>query len=368
MNARRFTFLFLVASLGVVLLALGSLRNSTTENVVQATGRHATSGHTDRGSQAFTHWNNDDPPVVPTQCAACHGTPGFLDFLGEDGSAPGTVDQAAPAGEVVQCNACHNPSAHALERVAFNSGAEVEPVGSEAPCLICHQSRQSTDSVEAALQGLADDVVSPDLSFIDPHYKIAASTQRGSAARSGYQYPDRQYAGYFAHAAGAEICTDCHNPHSLAVQPQLCATCHSNVAGIGDLTGIRTQPGDYDGDGDTREGIHSEVVSLHERLLDALQQYARSVAGKPIVYGAAFPYFVVDSNDNGMADPEEMNPGNRYDAWTPRMIRAAYNYQFVQKDGGGYVHNARYVLQLLHDSLVDLGETRSLPAAGLSRP
>ena len=203
---------------------------------------------------------------------------------------------------------------------------------------------------------MADDAVSRALSFINPHYNFAASTQLGTVARSGYEYADREYAGYFAHAAGAETCVDCHNPHSLTVEPKKCAACHTNVVGQGDFRAIRTQRADYDGDGDTMEGIYEEIASLQALMLKAIQEYARRVVNKPIAYADRFPYFFVDTNGNSIADTGEIQFGNRYDAWTPRLLKAAYNYQFVKKDAGGYVHNPRYVIQLLHDSLMDLGE------------
>jgi hypothetical protein len=367
MQSKTFVLLLLLISLIVLGLSARSLNRLTNESVVQATNRYATSGHADREARAFTLWSNNDPPVVPAFCARCHGTPGFLDYLGADGSPPGAMNRRAPAGEVVTCIACHNPTAHALEQVAFQSGVEFKPVQTEATCLICHQSLESTNGLRDALEGLEDDVVSP-YSFIDPHYKIAASTQLGSVAHSGYEYPEREYAGYFAHAAGAETCTDCHNPHDLTVEPKKCAPCHLNVVRNVNFLSIRTQKTDYDGDLDTTEGIYSEIRSLQALLLKAIQEYARRVAGKPIVYADQSPYFCIDANDNGIADAEEINTDNSYDAWTPRLLRAAYNYQFVVKDAGGYVHNPRYVIQLLHDSLIALEKQVPLPDVKLLRP
>lgn len=368
MQTKTFTLLFLLVCLISLWFSARSLDNLSRVSVYQATDEQALSGHADRESLSFTNWNNNDPPLIPPACAGCHGTTGFLDFLGEDGSTPGRVDREAPAGEVITCVACHNPSAHTLERVVFHSGAEFEPSRAEAVCLVCHQSRQSTSGIQAALQGLAEDGVSSDLSFINPHYNFAASTQLGSRARSGYEYPELEYAGYFYHAPGAQTCTDCHNPHSLKVAPQKCAVCHTNVVGESDFRAIRDRKKDFDGDGNTSEGIYHEIASLHERLLGTIQAYARSLGGKPIVYGETFPYFFVDINDNGIADADEMNRGNRYDAWTPRLLKAAYNYQFVKKDPGGYVHNPLYVIQLLHDSLKDLQTQVSLPEVRLKRP
>ena len=80
------------------------------------------------------------------------------------------------------------------------------------------------------------------------------------------------------------------------------------------------------------------------------------MAGKPIAYTPeVYPYFFVDLNGNGTVDKDEGKFPNRYKAWTPRLMKAAYNYQFVVKDPGAYAHNPTYATELLHDSLADLG-------------
>ncbi len=89
------------------------------------------SGHADAGAAAFTHWNEENPAEIPVTCAKCHSTPGFQDFVGADGSAAGAVDQSAPVGTVITCEACHNPQADALTSVVFPSGAEVTGLGGE---------------------------------------------------------------------------------------------------------------------------------------------------------------------------------------------------------------------------------------------
>jgi hypothetical protein len=368
MNTKTVTFLFLLLALGLVLFAYGALNRGTAEGVVRATERYVGSGHADRTARAFTYWNDNDPPLIPALCARCHGTPGFLAYLGEDDLHAGLVNRGAPAGTPVTCLACHNPTAHRLAEVDFTSTVRFPPVGSEAVCLACHQTRESTLSILVTLRGRADDTVAPGLSFISPHYNFAASTQLGAVAASGYEYPDRQYAGYFRHAASAETCTDCHNPHGLAVTPQKCAVCHLNVVGRDHFRAIRTQRADYDGDGDAAEGIYGEIGTLQAQLLGAIQAYAHRVTGTPIAWADQFPYFCVDADANGVADAAECTPGNRYNAWTPRLLKAAYNYQFAAKDPGGYVHNARYVIQLLHDSLADLTPQAGLPDPKLSRP
>jgi hypothetical protein len=49
-------------------------------------------------------------------------------------------------------------------------------------------------------------------------------------------------------------------------------------------------------------------------------------------------------------------------------VRAAYNYHYVHEDPGAYTHNARYVLQLLYDSLDDLGEVVPVEVDEYTRP
>lgn len=97
--------------------------------------------------------------------------------------------------------------------------------------------------------------------------------------------------------------------------------------------------------------------------------YAKTVANKAIVYHAdVYPYFFIDTNGNGAADADETRFPNRYNAWTPRLLKAAYNYQFVRKDPGAFAHNSIYMLQLLHDSLTDLGEKVRVDLGKVQRP
>ncbi|MCC6188392.1 MAG: polyheme membrane-associated cytochrome C, partial [Anaerolineales bacterium] len=44
-----------------------------------------------------------------------------------------------------------------------------------------------------------------------------------------------------------------------------------------------------------------------------------------------------------------------YASWTPGLLRAAYNYQYAQKDPGAFAHNGKYIIQILYDSLSGVG-------------
>lgn len=324
------------------------------------------SGHADAEAEAFVHWDEDDPAVVPTNCAKCHSTGGYLDFLGADGSEFGVVDADAEIGTTVECVACHNEVTLTMTSVVMPSGLELTHLGDEARCMQCHQGRESGVSVEASIEelGLGDDDVSAELGFRNIHYFAAAATKYGTLAHGGYQYAGNTYDANFAHVEEFDTCIECHNPHTLEVRVEACTECHTGVGSVEDLANIRFfgSSVDYDGDGDIEEGIAFEIAGLQEKLYAAIQAYAAETAGSAIVYDpGSHPYFFIDGNGDGVANEEEIDRANAYASWTPRLLRAAYNYQLSIKDPGAYAHGGKYVIQLLTDSIVDLNSVLSTP-------
>jgi uncharacterized protein YjdB len=314
----------------------------------------AGSGHADATAEAFVHW--DDDGEIQTSCAKCHSTTGYLDFLGVDGTDFGTVDTPAPIGTVVTCAACHNTATQAMDSVAFPSGKTVNNVGSAARCMQCHQGRSSTPQVNDAIDALAladVDTASDDLGFKNVHYFAAGATLYGNEAMGGFQYDGKIYDNKFVHMPGLDSCNSCHNVHSLEVKTDSCAACHE-----GDVEEYRMAGSyhDYDGDGDTEEGLKLEIEGLEDLLYLALQDYALNTLGTGILYDAhSYPYFFIDSNGNGVADDGEIGYSNSYGAFSPRLLKGAYNYQYSLKDPGGFAHNGKYIIALLYDSIEDLG-------------
>ncbi len=325
------------------------------------------SPHADTTAEAFTHWNEEEEAAIPGRCAVCHSGIGFNDYVSGDMATPGAIDHPVVLGNLVDCAACHGAAATALASVPFPSGVNVENPGTSAMCMVCHQGRASTATVATATDGLEDDVVSADLNFINIHYAAAAATQMGSVTRSGYQYDGKEYKGQFTHVPDFAQCTDCHRPHSTnTVALENCTQCHKDAASF---DAIRISPADFDGDGNTAEGIGDPIADLHARLYAAIQSYASTIAGTPVVYApASYPYFFVDGDANGEVSDGEAAYPNRYQSWTPRLLKAAYNYQVIAKDKGIYTHNPHYALQLLFDSLEDMGTRIEVDLAGLTRP
>ncbi len=331
------------------------------------------SGHAKADAEAFNHWNEANPKEVPTSCAKCHSSAGFQDF-----AKNGKVTAAVPAPQgTFNCTTCHNDAAEALTSVTFPSGKVVNTSEEgEAVCMSCHQGRESKVSVDKAISDFGvtdvDAVVAPikdangnpkNFGFINVHYFAAGATLYGSEAQMGYEYDGKAYDPKFRHVEGMDTCVACHDQHATTVRVDKCSECHENVKTVDDLKNIRQMGSlvDYNGNGDVKEGIESEITGLQDILYSSIQMYAQEVAGTPIVYdGATYPYFMVAGSDG---KPAKDDKGNNiaYNKWTARLLKAAYNYQASVKDPGAFAHNGKYIIELLYDSIDDLNGKISKP-------
>lgn len=361
---------------GAIVAACGGTKTASTEAATTATEETPavpvpetpyladwqSGAHANVSDEPFRHWDDAtaNPDGVPTTCAKCHTTNGYQDFLGVDGSAAGKVDAAVPANQAqgIQCVACHNVGTISKTTVVFPSGVEIK-AGDDTRCMECHQGRESKVSVDQFIASFGDNL-DPDktpapikddkgndvkLGFRNVHYYAAAATLYGGMVHGGYEYDGKTYDSKNTHVEGYDSCTGCHDPHTLKVKVEQCATCHEGVATVDDLKNIRmvSSAKDYDGDGNVEEGMYYEIQGLQEILMAQIQKYAKDTAGAEIKYDAAtYPYFMG-------AD------GKAYANWTPRLLKAAYNYQVSIKDPGAFAHGNKYIVQLLYDSIQDLG-------------
>ncbi|MEJ2413635.1 MAG: hypothetical protein P8Y34_11700 [Anaerolineales bacterium] len=283
--------------------------------------------------------------VTSWGCSRCHSADGL----------PLYVTQGAEINQEIsngfQCSTCHGggefPARYAVESVTFTSGNTVARAeGDESGlCTTCHQGRESGLSVEKAVEGVAANTVLEGQRFINVHYFPAGATRYGADSGVGYEFPGKTYVGFFEHVDGFQGCTDCHDAHELEVKTDTCFTCHAGKDSVDD---IRMSDVDYDGDGDVEEGMYGEVETLKEALYAAMQAYSANTAGVDgIVYDAhSYPYYFNDA-------------GESYSTWTPSLLEAAYNYQYVTKDPGGFAHNGKYIVQLLIDSVQAVGGSTS---------
>lgn len=132
----------------------------------------------------------------------------------------------------------------------------------------------------------------------------------------------------------------CHDNHSLKVKVEACAECHEGVASVEDLKNVRepSSSQDYDGDGDVAEGVAMEDPGLQAVLLTSMQSYASEVIGTPIAFEGN--NFVVAGED-GKPALDKDGKVTRYNKYTARLMKAAYNYRLVFLDAGAFAHGGR---------------------------
>ena len=305
----------------------------------QAALQWARGGHADVTPE---HWRYAAGPDR-TACVRCHSGRGFADFLA---GVPEADLDTTP--KIHSCFTCHEPMEgvsarrRPVDTVVFPSGFETSEGGDSRLCLSCHQGRGWKGDVVAAV-GLSHGDFNA--RTLDPHYLTAGALLHGSAASGGYEYAGRPYAGEHPH--GELSCVACHmsvtpgeddlGGHTLRMAHQgrlnraLCLGCHGSLETFEDF---RVGHEDWDGDGEV-EGTAREVEGLLESLLAEIET-------RGITRTAVFPYWSPATGE----------------AWDgpdgARLKKAAYNYAFVTRDPGAYVHNGKYAAQLLRDAVEDL--------------
>ena len=104
---------------------------------------------------------------------------------------------------------------------------------------------------------------------------------------------------------------------------------------------FNTDTTDWDGDGNVTEGIAGEIQTLSDALYAQIQTYATE---KPMLrhrLRCCCLSILLRWMRMAMARPIRMIRArlNYNGNWTPKLLRAAFNYQYTQKDPGAFVHN-----------------------------
>ncbi|TFH32380.1 MAG: hypothetical protein E4G97_02615 [Deltaproteobacteria bacterium] len=269
-------------------------------------------------------------------CVPCHTGEGYVAYL----SGQAATARFIPPTEknFLNCATCHDSAAPASKQhvrqiasFVFPSGLSVADGGNSKVCFKCHAGRNSKASVDAAVPtgGVYN------FGGVDPHLFPAAAILYGPQGQGGYEYAGKSY--YLAIGHTIPNCAGCHmaagpsgnwnlGGHALAMRAGSdnnttgCVRCHGSVTG-------------FDVMNNNREGTLAVLLDLLETTLTA--------KGVVKAYPFVYPYFT--------------------NITTQAQLRAAYNYKFVSSDPAAYVHNWRYVAQLLYDSAYDLDNTVVFP-------
>lgn len=362
---------------------VGSLRNkgNTTFRLIQTPDAN--------NAYLVTAGNTNHPVLINNyQCNQCHHGLGSIDYQKD---RQGTEEARVLWGDAtVTCITCHDPhedrngtrmSIRVPVKLSYNprfvdpvtntrggidkfmDGTDIpDTVGDGRICLFCHQGRESGLTVYKAIKAAnpsldpysqPNQVISAGgVSFINPHYLDGGAILW---SRNAWEYffegvPQSYSEGNIAHQA--LNCMGCHmdtakedntaGGHTWKAQIETCRRCHGPAE---DFTEIRASA-DYDGDGTTGTvfqelGTINPDTGLFGRLKTALED-------KGIYYNPdRYPYFFTAA-------------GAQFRNWTTSTLSAAFNLAYAYKAGNAvYAHNAKYIVQILQDSLQALGETPS---------
>jgi hypothetical protein len=226
------------------------------------------------------------------------------------------------------------------------------------------------------------------LGFSNPHYKGAAGMLLGTVTKVGFEYPAKTYAGQKLHPFGSKAsCVGCHDPrasgHTFEIAEVAGTTCQaSGCHGTANYHAYKSVSHDgslsFDGHSPS-ETLGEQVTHISDRLLAAIQAYAAAPPADaippppavfvptPICYNShANPYWFKDNGagggvaGNGVCEPGETSSYT----FNPTLLKAAFNYQWSQKEPGAWAHNFDYIVQLMFDSIENLGGSTT----GLVRP
>ncbi len=325
-------------------------------------------------------------------CYQCHGGQGGLEayYSAMPAAEPaGTMNIAFNKVTGMQCSTCHAlngtdmKSLRTVATVYFPPQKGNPPVAAQnvksfagtdlpdsfAVCGSCHSGRENGSSIDIKIGSVLPGTFS--LSFTNPHYLGAAGMILGGDAGVLYQYSGQTYAGKpvfwktgtngnapgpYGSAHGAE-CQGCHQPkksnlvagHTFEVDFTYCATCHEAPHELAP--------------------IEEEFLVRQADLLTAIRAYVtanlaavQTAVANPLLTnvcyygpGASGQYWFQEISgvcQNGVANaPAAAVTFGKFD---PKMLKAAYNYQWSVKEPGAWAHNEVYITEAMYDSIVDL--------------
>ncbi|GEM_PF-868198 len=327
--------------------------HTTTESHFKEAWQWSISGHADLSASHYKYATGS----TRTSCVRCHSGEGFVDSIADGvGGKSDSTEEATFRTEykLHSCYTCHDPTAssptarRSIPTVKFPSDVTKTQaeLGDSALCISCHQYRTAgatavADAIASRNSGGSFSTVA---GKVNPHYRGGAAMLYGSGVDGGYQYTGKTYSsGITAHKT--TLCVGCHmadassnnvGGHTWAMHTAdeselnnaICATCHTGGVTSFDTFRSGSAGKDYDGDGNSTEGIQEEIAGLKTALLNQL-----STLG--ITSSTSYPYW------SGTA-------------WVDKAIKGAYSYNFVDHDPGAGIHNGAYAIQLLRDSIEDI--------------
>ncbi len=327
----------------------------------EATAEWSKSGHADNSSEAFRDWDDPSDPsaTVSSNCASCHSTAGFYEFLLTENRSianpPLAVNNVG-----ITCDACHSDRAYNKTSVLFyESGQRVDyPGESSVLCGQCHQGRAWKGDVEdkilAAYPGGDNestvDKQTASLTSTNPHYVASFAAIKASKSLIAVDY-DLPIAADLSHPGGTD-CMVCHDQHSTEFRLDArCNTCHPSFESLEDVRAW--------GNADVLDAKKAQLYSVIRQYAadNTTEDADNNTKEKACIVQSGSSGWYLDNNCNGVRDTGD----NTYNKFTPRLLRACYNYLVYVKDPGIFAHNSSYAAAFLDASINDIRSYKAYP-------
>jgi hypothetical protein len=299
--------------------------------------------------KASGHATDLEAEAVRAGCDRCHSGWGFVRRIDPQG-----IDNRPIRGfGKIACAVCHDPhdaelpsQVRSLDNVTLGDSVTVVNYGGMGKvCMQCHIGRVDAEDYSSNRANIS--------SRFGPHHSNQADMYNGSNAIE-YGMPIGTSGHKFAIQ---DACVTCHmSPTVASGQPgydkigehtfsmrwdndtpddpsddvenvTVCQTCHGPITKFEDIMANA----DFDEDG-TIESVHGEIEGLLEKLGNLLPPDGPTVAISAANY------------DWQGKSPEET-------VRRKGLLKAAFNYLFVEEDGSMGVHNAAYATTLLRRSI-----------------
>jgi hypothetical protein len=289
------------------------------------------------------------PAEDRSTCQRCHTTTGLLNDV--TGSA--TVLATGAPGQVLACSGCHEafsatgvrqPDPFQATFTNDHSKSLIIPdCGTSNICVRCHSGQSGGSTITSSSENFSN------LAFIQPHYLAAA----GTMFRTGYHFSPLTYPNPGANHTGigggdGGPCAHCHMVLSDVELPVEVKHTLDVVArgSDGTITAITTGvcSATYCHASFTPADVNNKAFG-YAAALEALK--AR-LAAREIHYYPIYPYFYTEANGAGVAVTDWTRGGTINGK---ALMGAAFNFNMLMHEPGGYAHNPTYVRRLIFDSI-----------------
>ena len=265
---------------------------------------------------------------------------------------PPTASSAAPATTSPGPTSRRSST---VPSVTFPSGVVRKEPGNDNVCETCHRGREAKATVDAADRGRAS------RRFKNVHYLPAGRGQARLGRPRRLRVRRQDLRRRRCRTSGGTQCTSCHDPvgshHTFQITDAwdgTCRACHADAERRPEehpphphrstTTATATPPSRW-----------PPRSTAWRRATLAAMQAAAAAPGLCYAPGV-YPYFFKDTERRQDLQRRPRRwPPTPSPAWTPALVKAAFNYQLSRNDPGAWAHNFDYMAELLYDSAADWG-------------